>query len=820
MTEFRENKDVRRPFLSTPTPIAYFPGSTIEKARRATSRCLRRDEGVALVVGSTGCGKTLLARVLASEFEADSLVAFISPRRRLDVKSFFQQFLFSLRQTFCGCDETELRLMALDYLESASQERCVLLVDDAQYLTLRVFDEIRGLIDQCAASTTRLSSALFGLGALEERLNLPSFFPFQQRVVSRSYLENFTRAEIAKYVESELKRADVDARFSKGAIAQIASLSDGSPRVVNQLCDRALFLAFEDGENNGGENNSARRRRSGRVEIDEKDVERAWARLQSLPESEEKELDSNDLGAEENASSSIVEFGLLDDDESDEYNNESGASTQGTVGEALTNELDSNTEETTKISKSAEIPNDALVQEQEKEESVDERNEESLESGAAPVVVPKPFDWEADRYGSLEEPVKSEAPETNALISTDEVQKDGAEQDVETENAEETSVEKASVEKASAEKASAESGESQTSSQADRSNNIAQEARRIRAKKAFWGEGDLDDVLDGAQVASQAEKEESEAPAPVVETEEEREEQAKQVESAEGVEGVEEIAPEGEIDYELDARLREKFGTSSDLEQTDEATKEESVEAVLPPEIDFDGIRFEPRGGAEFVDPSDFDRSVVKRARKTLRPRSYLSAKLPANSVYTLSEPSEAEDGKTGTFDASLELSPDASATLTTPKAKTRRPLEKDDDGSREFRDFNGFDAEESARLASDDRFLESQFASFPEDSPLRSWNGSSDSKKVDDAEANSLDERAYRQIVASYYRSAADFPSSAQYLNELQLLEEEIAEEANLIRRIRNIHLRLRSVRSSGSYDLAGKDADLSEPTSAFVAK
>ena len=810
MTEFRENKDVRRPFLSTPTPIAYFPGSTIEKARRATSRCLRRDEGVALVVGSTGCGKTLLARVLASEFEADSLVAFISPRRRLDVKSFFQQFLFSLRQTFCGCDETELRLMALDYLENASQERCVLLVDDAQYLTLRVFDEIRGLIDQCAASTTRLSSALFGLGALEERLNLPSLFPFQQRVVSRAYLENFTRAEIAKYVERELKRADVDARFSKGAIAQIASLSDGSPRVVNQLCDRALFLAFEDGENNDGENNSAKRRRSGRVEIDEKDVERAWARLQSLPESEEKELDSSNLDAEENVSSSIVEFGLLDDDESDEYNNESGASTQETSGEAITNELDSNAEETTKISKPAEIPNDALVQGQEKEESVDECNEELLESDAAPVVVPKPFDWEADRYGSLEEPVKNEAPETNAPISADEVQKDVAEQDVETENAEEANAETESAEKESAKEASAESGESQ----AERLNNIAQDARRIRAKKAFWGEGDLDDVLDGAQVASQAEKEESAEPAPIVETEEE------QAEQAESAEEVEEIASEGEIDYELDARLREKFGASSDLEQTDVATKEESVEAVLPPKIDFDGIRFEPRGGAEFVEPSDFDRSVVKRARKTLRPRSYLSAKLSANSVYTLSEPSEAKEAETGTFDASLELSPDASVTLTTPKAKTRRPLEKDDDGSREFRDFNGFDAEESARLASDDRFLESQFASFPEDSPLRSWNGSDDSKKVDDAEANSLDERAYRQIVASYYRSAADFPSSAQYLNELQLLEEEIAEEANLIRRIRNIHLRLRSVRSSGSYDLAGKDADLSEPTSAFVAK
>ena len=50
MTEFRENRDVRRPFPTTPDARVYFPAASIEKARRAVARCLRRDEGVALIL--------------------------------------------------------------------------------------------------------------------------------------------------------------------------------------------------------------------------------------------------------------------------------------------------------------------------------------------------------------------------------------------------------------------------------------------------------------------------------------------------------------------------------------------------------------------------------------------------------------------------------------------------------------------------------------------------------------------------------------------------------------------------------------------------
>ena len=241
MTEFRENRDVRRPFLSTPDARVYFPASAIEKARRSVARCLRRGEGVALVVGEPGMGKTLLARTLASEFDGQDQASVVSASRKLNVKAFLQQFMFGLRQKFCGCDETEMRLMTLDYLERSPQRRCVLLVDDAHNLSAPVFDEIRTLVDQAAGASKELAVALFGGAALEDRLNLPQLFPFQQRIVCRAYLDAFSYAETRRFIDRELKRSGIAASFTKDAKDKVANLSAGVPRVITQICDRLGF---------------------------------------------------------------------------------------------------------------------------------------------------------------------------------------------------------------------------------------------------------------------------------------------------------------------------------------------------------------------------------------------------------------------------------------------------------------------------------------------------------------------------------------------------------------------------------------------------
>ena len=598
--EYRENKDVRRPFASIPDARVYFPASSIEAARESTSRCLRRGEGIALALGDSGVGKTLLARALAAEFETEDLVGFVSASRRMTVKSFLQQLLFSLRQRFVGADETELRLMTFDYLEQSAHERFALFVDDAQNLALRVFDELRAIIDHCAPAL-QVSVALFGAPSLEERLNLPALYSFQQRVTSRAYLDPFTADEVAQYVASDLARVGVDARFTDAATKLVAERSEGTPRVVAQLCDRALFLATCDASPDAT------------IEIDARDVERAWKKLQNIADASPRRA-TNDVDEQATASGGdVVEFGVLADEDGDA----------------------------------------AEVDAQPSPES-DAISDSVVEFGAAPAFEPE--DEESEDATSKE---SDATPDVDAL---------GEPSDENDENDEE--------------------------------------------------DEPVEDDLSS-------------------------------------------------IDSALEARLLAKCGASpesSDREDVDNAEE--------------NGMRF------EIVDEHGNSTFVTKRAPRTRGSDVVFLQDSPSSEFFADS----AEFKPDGldvepSFDESLSFGPNGFAKTS---SRARRPIVDGDDGSREFREANDFNAEDSARFASDDRDLENQFARAPEGSPLRDWS----------ERPLSAEDRAYRQIVASCYRASNDFPASDQYLNELRLLEREIAEEANLIRRIRRIHLQLRSAR------------------------
>ncbi len=665
MAEFRENKDIQRPFLSTPDARVYFPASIVEKARRDVERCLKRGEGVALVVGDAGVGKTLLARVVASHFGDDDLVSIVTASRKFSVKAFLQQLLFGFRQSqsFVGIDETELRLMTLDYLEHAPQKRRVVLIDDAQNLTLRVFDELRMLVDR-SEPPAQLAVALFGTSALEERLNLPQLYPFAQRVVIREWLDAFTRDETDRFITRELKRADANAKFTRAAKKAVAEYSEGSPRVVVQLCDRALFLAQENATD--AEEKADKKPRA--LEIDEDGVKAAWRDLQSIAE-EASESFENGSGDD------VVEFGELDDDEPSGYD------------------------------KPVEAPAEAT--------NASEQNANNPDARSATTVV-------AD----------AGAPSGDGGVFSFEPNANGA-------------------------------GVPTISAGGDSDDGALSEERR-RAAKAFWDQKDErrdeEEPLEGDLDAQDAM---DESPAPQ------------------------------DIDASIEARLLAKLD-ARDAAKSRGDDKAVDVPAVREPKRPIEPMNFElvTEDGRSYK--GTFPRPVAGSSDATfVRPDGSGVAQKRLPSLWD----------KGGAFDEALEMDSAYPPIYQQRKSVTRVPIDGDDDGSEAFRKANGFLPGDAARVAAGDDGIAARLAELDEINAQLDSRGSQPSSADADAE-RSLEERAYRQIVASCYRSASDFPASEQYLNELRLLEQEIAEEANLIRRIRKIHLQLRAVRDPGSDD------------------
>lgn len=286
----------RRPFPSVPQVDYYYPAAVIEAARETLARCIERCEGVGMVVGPSGTGKTLLSLVLAQQLNDSFRVAMLSSGRLSTRRALLQAILFELGQPYRDMDEGELRLALVDYLTLGGDcpAGMVLLVDEAHALSLRLLDEIRMITNLVSDGEPRTRLVLAGGGLLEERFANPKLESFSQRIVARCYLESFNRDETQGYVHAQIGNAGREGEevISSDACRAVYQATDGVPRLINQVCDHALLLACA----------------AGREQVDRAIAEEAWADLQQLP------TPWNGDSSDEKSDGGIIEFGGLEDE--------------------------------------------------------------------------------------------------------------------------------------------------------------------------------------------------------------------------------------------------------------------------------------------------------------------------------------------------------------------------------------------------------------------------------------------------------------------------------------------------------------------------
>lgn len=288
----------RRPFPAVPQVEHYFPARAIEEARTTLGRCIQRGEGAALIIGGSGTGKTQLCLMLAEQFHRSFDVVMLTCGRLGTRRALFQAILYELGRPYRGMDEGELRLAIVDYLTggTGNQRSLLLLVDEAHTLPLRLLEEIRLLTNLVRNGQILVRLVLAGGPALEERFASPKLDSFSQRVVARCYLEAFNRTETKDYIQAQISAVggvgqDV---FPEATCQTAFQATNGVPRLINQVCDHALLLAYV----------------AGRKTIEPANIEEAWADLQQLP------APCTSQPATSAAESGVIEFGSLDDEDS------------------------------------------------------------------------------------------------------------------------------------------------------------------------------------------------------------------------------------------------------------------------------------------------------------------------------------------------------------------------------------------------------------------------------------------------------------------------------------------------------------------------
>jgi type II secretory pathway predicted ATPase ExeA len=286
-----------RVFASYPQVSRYFPAAAIEDARQRLGRAIERGDGPGLLIGAPGTGKSLLLQVLAAQHHERFDVGLLACACLCTRRALLQAILFELGMPYKMRDEGELRLSLLDHLLGEDRQSCLLLlVDEAQLLSVALLDELRVLTNLVRNGVPRVRLVLAGSSALEESFANHELESFSQRLSTRCYVAPLSRDETCQFIRAQVAacRCAPDEVFAADAWGAIFDATDGVPRLINQLCDRSLLMA------------AAKDRRL----IDCHVIQEAWADLQQLPTPWETPA----ADAADPPETPVVEFGRLRDD--------------------------------------------------------------------------------------------------------------------------------------------------------------------------------------------------------------------------------------------------------------------------------------------------------------------------------------------------------------------------------------------------------------------------------------------------------------------------------------------------------------------------
>lgn len=255
--------------MAAPRTPFFHPAAVIDASLAAVERAIRRAEGLALVVGPAGTGKSLLLAKVAENVRDDFDCALLSGARICTRRALWQSVLAAIGEPYRGIGESDLRMAVIERVRAlaAAGSGLVLLVDEAHTLPTRLLEELR-LLTNVPTPLPAVHIVLAGTPKLEESLGLPRMESLSQRVAVRAYLEPLDHAETLAYLRTQTRVAglDWDRLFSPGCDDAVFAATDGVPRLINQLCDQALVTA-------GG---------AGRA-VTPADIAVAWGEIQRLP---------------------------------------------------------------------------------------------------------------------------------------------------------------------------------------------------------------------------------------------------------------------------------------------------------------------------------------------------------------------------------------------------------------------------------------------------------------------------------------------------------------------------------------------------------
>jgi general secretion pathway protein A len=236
-----------KPFVLTPDPQFLYLSDSHQTAIDSLRYGIEQREGFIIITGDIGTGKTTICRAFLEKLDKNVKTAVIFNSLLSEGKlleSILQDFGFPSKGRTKHDLINALNQSLLQLLSRG--ENAVLIIDEAQNLSIPVLEQIRMLSNLETGKEKLLQIILFGQSELDQKLRSNRLKQLNQRIAIRHHLLPLTRVEMKSYIYQRLMVAGAQGNinFSKSALHEIYKFSKGIPRLVNLLCDRALLGGF------------------------------------------------------------------------------------------------------------------------------------------------------------------------------------------------------------------------------------------------------------------------------------------------------------------------------------------------------------------------------------------------------------------------------------------------------------------------------------------------------------------------------------------------------------------------------------------------
>ena len=237
------------PFGPTPDPKFLFQSTRHREALAQLVYGVRERKGFIVLTGEIGTGKTTLLRTLLARLDRDTHVAYIH-NSALGIEGLLEYMLQDWGVKSTATTHAQRLFELNEFLIDQHRQGLspVLVIDEAQNLSATTLEAVRLLSNFETSSQKLMQILLVGQPELRDTLNSPELRQLKQRIGLRCHIGPLSPEETRLYIRHRLRVAGAtdSGIFTDAAIQRITEYSEGTPRVVNIVCDHCLLSGFAD----------------------------------------------------------------------------------------------------------------------------------------------------------------------------------------------------------------------------------------------------------------------------------------------------------------------------------------------------------------------------------------------------------------------------------------------------------------------------------------------------------------------------------------------------------------------------------------------